>query len=485
MNEQWFKGDYLVHPLHPSFEQIMWDFGYLKPKQEREYIKVKLEQVDATLHRVERSMLVDNIACSQDLIRRFTYEWQVNSTDDKAESRKASTSAVSQRDIQRVLKLYQWLKMSNEVLGKYGYCRENEDKDDYNRHISVRALYVSLSLVYYFRLNTKYREEYAKTLDDNPILVMVVEENEGILKKRANHIKFTVAVQDELDWLMRNIELPPGIANTKALRENLFSIITCCMTKIPLIIIGPPGSSKTISFKIAVANLLGEVSPRQVFRNKVMKGLEPYIYQCSKHSVTEDIDSLFEKAIKRQTQIDSEDSTVVVFMDEAGLPDEKLQVLKVLHYHLDNPKVPFVALTNTALDAAKSNRAICLFQVNNSANDLIQLAIVILGFSTEQIIPLPIEAQITSLIQVYLEKMKNPEFNRIFGLRDIMHFFAYIRRRMPDNQQSIPPDLIMRSLRRNFSGASNFDEIVEDFLNQVLFCCNNCIIINFLFSNEY
>ena len=241
------------------------------------------------------------------------------------------------------------------------------------------------------------------------------------------------------------------------------------MTKIPLIIIGPPGSSKTLSFKIAVANLLGEVSPRQVFRSKVMKGLEPYIYQCSKHSETEDIDYLFEKAIKRQTQIDSGDATVVVFMDEAGLPDEKLQVLKVLHYHLDNPKVPFVALTNTALDAAKANRAICLFQENNSESDLFQLASVILGFSSDQIIPQPIEAQITSLIQVYLKKMENSEFNRIFGLRDIMHFFAYIRRRMRKDQQSIPSDLMMRSLRRNFSGASNFDAIVKDFLKEVLF----------------
>ncbi len=453
----------------------MWDFGYLQPKEEMEYIESKLKQVETTLTEVECRMLVYHIVRSQDLIRNFTEEWLLNSTDNKteswqAESKKASKSAVSQRDIQRVLKLYQWLKMSNEVLGKYGYCRENEDKDDYNRHISIRALYVSLSLVYYFRLNADYREKYAKTLDASPMLVMIVEENEGILKKRAIDIKFTVAVTDELDWLMKNIELPPGIANTKSLRENLFSIITCCMTKIPLIIIGPPGSSKTLSFKIAVANLLGEVSPKKVFRNKVMKGLEPHIYQCSKHSVTEDIDSLFEKAIKRQTQIDSicHDATVVVFMDEAGLPDEKLQVLKVLHYHLDNPKVPFVALTNTALDAAKSNRAICLFQINNSVSDLIRLASVILGFSSVKIIPKAIEVQITSLIEVYLKKMKVTEFSSIFGLRDIMHFFAYIRRKKVNHLQSIPSELMMRSLRRNFSAVPNFNAMVEEFLKEVL-----------------
>ena len=438
----------------------MWDFGYLKQNEEMEYIESKLRQNETTLTQVEYQMLVDNISSSQKLVRKFTYEWQVRSTEDKVESKKASTSAVSQRDIQRVLKLYAWLKMSYKALGKYGGCRNDDKKDDYNWHISVRALYVSLALVYYFRLNAKYREEYAKCLNANPTPVNVGDQ-------RGIHIKFTTALTDELDWLMQNIELPPGVANTKALRENLFSIITCCMTRIPLIIIGPPGSSKTLSFKIALANLLGEVSPRQVFRNEVMKGLEPHIYQCSKHSLTEDIDALFEKAILRQAQID-QGATVVVFMDEAGLPEEKLQVLKVLHYHLDNPKVPFVALTNTALDAAKSNRAICLFQINNSDDDLFQLASVMLGFSSTQSIPPAIKAQISSLIKVYLKKMELAEFNSIFGLRDIMHFFVHIRRRMSDDQRSIPSELIMSSLRRNFSGAPNFYAMVEDFLSKVI-----------------
>ena len=245
------------------------------------------------------------------------------------------------------------------------------------------------------------------------------------------------------------------------------------MTKIPLIIIGPPGSSKTLSFKIALANLLGEVSPERVFRSEVMKGLEPHIYQCSKFSVSEDIDALFKKAVLRQKQIDSsgQNATVVVFMDEAGLPDEKMQVLKVLHYHLDNPKVPFVALTNTALDAAKSNRAICLFQINNSQNDLLQLASVMLGFESEQSVPSDsaIKTQIASLVEVYLKKMEFKEFNSIFGLRDLMHFFSYLRRRIDDHTSSIPGQLIVNSLRRNFSGVSNFDVMAKDFLLEVQF----------------
>ena len=463
-NEKWFRGNYLVRQLHPSFHQIMWDFGYLKKSEEDEYIIAKLEKIEQSLKRKEYKILKQNISCSQELIRQFTRECLIDTGCEEDEAKISSKSAVSQRDIQRVLKLYQWLKNSYKVLKKYGYL-EDENEAHHNWHISTRALYVSLALVYYFRLNAKYREQYADFFDKQKLLVTVVTSS----GTESNCISFTKALSEELEWLMQNIELPPGVADTKALRENLFAIITCCMTKIPLIIIGPPGSSKTLSFKIAMANLLGEVSPKSVFRSEVMKGLEPHIYQCSQFSLSEDIDALFEKAILRQNQINTsgQNATVVVFMDEAGLPDEKKQVLKVLHYHLDTPKVPFVALTNTALDAAKSNRAICLFQINNSQDDLRQLSSVMLGFQPGDNIPSAINSQINSLIEVYLDKMKHHEFNSIFGLRDIMHFFSYIRRRIGDNRSSVPAELIVDSLQRNFSGAHNFYDMAGDFLNKV------------------
>lgn len=52
----------------------------------------------------------------------------------------------------------------------------------------------------------------------------------------------------------------------------------------------------------------------------------------------------------------------VVFMDEAGLPEDSHESLKALHYFLDHPQVSFVAITNRILDAAKTNRAISLFR---------------------------------------------------------------------------------------------------------------------------
>lgn len=64
----------------------------------------------------------------------------------------------------------------------------------------------------------------------------------------------------------RQIELPPGIARNAALKENLFAIAVTMQCNIPLIINGPPGSSKTLSFRIAAAELRGAMSSNLFFR---------------------------------------------------------------------------------------------------------------------------------------------------------------------------------------------------------------------------
>jgi hypothetical protein len=46
----------------------------------------------------------------------------------------------------------------------------------------------------------------------------------------------------------------------------------------------------------------------------------------------------------------------VVFMDEAGLPEDAKESLKVLHYYLENSSVAFVGISNRPLDPAKMNR---------------------------------------------------------------------------------------------------------------------------------
>ena len=103
---------------------------------------------------------------------------------------------------------------------------------------------VALGIVYYLRLDEKSRTRYNKDLKKNMMGSMTVEE----------------VLKEELDFYGKHLCIPHGIAKTQALLENLFCIIACCCTKTPLIIVGAPGSSKTLSFNLALSNIKGAES---------------------------------------------------------------------------------------------------------------------------------------------------------------------------------------------------------------------------------
>ena len=450
--EQWFKGSYVVHPMMPSFKLLMWDFGSLNSAQEADYILAKLSLMEDTSKAIDVEVLKDKIATSQDLMRKYTKEYiELGAMHSNAHRRfdfeveAASSSVVSQRDIQRVLRVYMWFRQSFQVLRKFNYAEGWEDEND----ISVRSLYLSLALVYYFRLNRVYREKYADAMSQGKY-------------------SFHSILQEELDWLMNNLNIPPGIADTQALRENLYAMVICIVNNIPLIITGPPGTSKTLSFKIVQANMQGDVSPMELFKEKIFCRITPHVYQCSKHSVPSDIDDVFDKAKKMKVQIaeSGQKGVPVVFLDEAGLPDDNLQILKVLHYHLDNPEVPFIALTNRVLDAAKSNRAVCLFQVNTTEKDINELAKANLSLKYEESdLDSDVWTQLSKISSVFCNEMLRTEFNAMFGLRDIMHLFSFIRKHLKDKQ--IEPEALVKGIQRNFSGSENFDAIAKRFLSEV------------------
>ena len=265
------------------------------------------------------------------------------------------------------------------------------------------------------------------------------------------------------------MELPTGIARTQALKENLFATIICTVTHTPLIIVGAPGSSKTLSFNLVIANLKGQESKKEHFRDiTVFRSLDPHFYQCSRRTTSNEIQTVFSRAINRQHSHGKFKLPIycVVFMDEAGLPEESHESLKVLHYHLDRQEVSFVAITNHVLDAAKTNRAVSLFRPEASQEDLETLAKGCLC-STPDNPPPQLKKDLEMIVRfcpAYTNLMNKSEFSQYFGLRDFIHFVSYLRRR---RAQMLTPQLVMEALERNFNGSDNFDKICNTFLGMV------------------
>ena len=424
----------------------MWDYGALGEQQEREYIHAKMKMFNRHSSNAHLASLSELVVMSQKLIRSYALEQLkiCGLTEQEASSR--SRSCVSQRDIQRVFTFYDWLRDMYEKFKPHG-----EDYD-YN----AQAVVVALGLVYSLRLDDKHRKRYRDVMDKETAL---------------SSVSFSKSFQKELDWYIDHVDLPEGIAKTQALKENLFATIICTMTHTPLIIVGCPGSSKSLSFNLALANLKGQESKMLVFRDTdIFRSLDPQFYQCSRRTTSNELQTVFSRAINRQRNHQKVPLPVycVVFMDEAGLPQERHESLKVLHYYLDKQEVSFVAISNHILDAAKANRAVSLYRPEASQEDLQTLAKGCLCSNPNNPPPeLKRDVEIVAnFCQAYEAVMNKEQFKQFFGLRDFIHFISYLRRK---RLQMLSPQLVMEALERNFNGveAKPFKGICKAFLRTV------------------
>ncbi|XP_065192854.1 uncharacterized protein LOC135823905 [Sycon ciliatum] len=276
-------------------------------------------------------------------------------------------SFVSQRDVQRVFKLipHFWSIETNLL--------EPDDISDANQ-VLQKCILLSISLVFLVRLplepTRKYRRASRAKFD-------VYVSNHVQRKFKAIKLSLQAMLEDEINRVVtkENFLIPYGVALTPALKENIFCMIACIQEKIPMGIIGEPGSSKTLSYQIVRQNLSGEHGSVTKFCQQ-FGAIDPFFYQCSPESSTDQIQKLFNSAIDRKdyyrkhrptpvsSALKGRGTRVTVFIDEAGLLSVKRNrmVMKVLHPYLDEPEVSFVTMSNHWFDAANTNRMLTVFR---------------------------------------------------------------------------------------------------------------------------
>ena len=71
------------------------------------------------------------------------------------------------------------------------------------------------------------------------------------------------------------MKLGPNIARNAALKENIFMMVICIELRIPLFLIGKPGSSKSLAKSIIASSMLGKSSECGLMRE--MKAVQSYI----------------------------------------------------------------------------------------------------------------------------------------------------------------------------------------------------------------
>ena len=440
MKNVWLKPSYYVRELHPTINYLKWDYGAMNHIQELEYVTAKMRMLTEDFSDYKYQELAFFIMQSQLRIREYAEETLIEAGYSSDEAKKCAKGCVSQRDMQRVFDFYKWLLSTYKQFKRFSTIKEQQ----------MRAVLVALGLVYYLRLGKKDRKNYSEFLNAH---------NFG-------YVDFTTVFTEELDWYIERVDLPPGIAKTTALKENVLANIVCCQTQTPLIIIGEPGTSKSLSFNIVANTFKGRASKHDDFKViKLFKGLQPFFYQCSQHTTSKEIQNLFNQAIQRQKIYDTSSvpTYCVVYMDEAGLPEEQRESLKVLHYFLDRREVSFVAISNHALDAAKTNRAISVYRPETSSEDLKILANDFLR-STNPLARVETN-MITELCTAFSSVMKVKKFRYFYGQRDFLHFISFLQRKRGTGL--LNEEIVLEALERNLNGHEDFMIIHKYFLKEV------------------
>ncbi|ETO00585.1 hypothetical protein RFI_36854 [Reticulomyxa filosa] len=240
-----------------------------------------------------------------------------------------------------------------------------------------------------------------------------------------------------------------------------------CVNGFTVVLVGDPGTSKTLSLQILRDNMCqSEIENFQTRLNKKsidLKALHVVSFQCTQNSKALRIEERWNQAISH-----SESKLVkpLLLLDEIGLAEHsKHSPLKVLHHLLENPKISFVGLSNWPLDAAKMNRVIVHQIPNNLDDDLKAIGEAI--YKTEEHTNLP-KGDIDMLVDVFKELNKQISKQKLplckenwLGRRD---FYALIRHYM---HNQVPRDSF-QGVMRNLGGFRDpqFQKCLADALKK-------------------
>jgi len=431
---------YTVNPLPHSLLNFIFDFGSLKFEDEKKYIINTiislLEKINST-YKIDisnnelnylKNEIIDSIIICHEYLRSIFDQ-----------------SSVSMREIRRFGIFFEYFI---KFFKNSGYKKLKS------------SLNISLYLCYYLRLNEKkYRKELENKL------------NKFYTKS------FLVIPEAFMRLLTGNmlIEKNKGIALNRALKENLFSCFTCIENNVPIIIVGKPGTGKSLSFQILFNTLKGESSENSFFRTRGK--LYRYYYQGSETSTSEGILQVFQKALNAKKKSSNDKNIILVFFDEMGLAERSSNnPLKVIHYLLETNKensVPFLGISNWRLDASKINRAINLSITDYDIKDLEETANSI-AEALDTNLANNYKDFFETLARVYYEYIKQNQ-NSIKGNKDFhgnRDFYNLIKNAMRElktkeeqlkrNENKILTEVGLLSLSRNFGGLENSIKTIHD-----------------------
>lgn len=335
---------YRVHPVPLTLEGFVFDFGALTPQQENLYIHGMVKREVAKVSAADQEAITILIAAAQAFCRHTV----------------GDPSAVSLRDVKRCLRLLNWFmtlpplllgisagQKASQLTSADVPSQNTKRKEDLltRRPLAVAAI-LAMAHVYWYRHG---KAEHRTELWDNLGWTLSQQIGRGIKKtcfaslivagQDSSPIPFVQTVVKAQERFCSQIQVEHGIAMNDALSENLFVVIVCILNRIPVFLVGKPGSSKTLTLQIIANNLNGEQSQNKFWRR--FPSIHIIQFQCSPLSTAAAITTQFQMACSFQAN--AENTICVLLLDEVGLAEHSPDMpLKALHAILVDPPVAVV-----------------------------------------------------------------------------------------------------------------------------------------------
>jgi len=372
-----------VHPIPARLLSIVWNFGSLTTEDEKDHIKsmVRAERIFSK----SEADLKKQIVKENKLAMLFFYaHMKVRNIEDK--------SGVSLRDVKRVLTFYKWFKqeISRLRLIVHPSAAERHPSDieetikcvreeDFwflrsQQTAEVAAGICSVMLCYGLRLNGREepKSQFLKKVSE------WCQVYGGLEAPSEDQVASTFEDLAHIYIEFIDKSFRRDVTSNTALKENFLSILASYDNRIPVIVVGSPGTSKTLTTNLFI-DLISKKQPNNPVYKKFF-ALKVFNFGGSETSKPEGLLRVFELAKKyyetehQPAKLEkAEPCLPVIFFDELGLAElSKYNPLKAIHEKLENNvgKIPFIAISNWLPDQSKLNRMVCLWRPDLTETDL-------------------------------------------------------------------------------------------------------------------
>ncbi|WAR07205.1 R213A-like protein [Mya arenaria] len=437
---------YRVQPLPQSLLPLVWDFGQLNTNVEELYIR----------QMVRRYINDDKLPAIPNLIEVVSRILTVS--QDYMRAQRDECSFVSLRDVERVLTVMAWFyyqgedggwlfeamdrKVSGSEEHRQGDSDEEEETED-ERYLSqeldniTRSLILAIGVCYHACLKT--RQEYRQAVAGHFRQPCSLQGGEAQILEEIERCQ---------EVFLDNVSLEDNIARNTALKENVFMMVVCIELRIPLFLVGKPGSSKSLAKTIVSDAMQGNSAKHDLFR--LLKQVQMVSFQCSPLSTPDGIVGTFRQCAQFQKDKDLQTFVSAVVLDE----------------------VAFIGISNWALDPAKMNRGILVQREVPDLEELQNSARGICGSSKDlgNLMDSLIEPLSISYLEVFAQATQ--KMREFFGLRDFYSLVKMVYSFVEKSNQ--PPTWyeMLHAIRRNFGGLDevNPEEIFRRHLARVISC---------------